>query len=138
MPQLAVREIYLTKALRSGAASPTTLSIIFGDFNTTSPVGWTSPPNLPDYSTDDGVGAWVASTFGELTAIAHDGYSRCGFHEGTPGRSRPSTTFWWTSHLHNPEGRQLRRDETRPTSLLNVTYKIIATLHNSHLAQALP
>ena len=32
----------------------------------------------------------------------------------------------------------VRRDETRPITLLNVTYKFIATLCNSHLSQALP
>ncbi len=40
--------------------------------------------NLPDYSTDDGIGTLIASIFGEFTAIAYDGCSRYGYHEGTP------------------------------------------------------
>ncbi len=75
---LAVRKLYVARAFQPKASTPHTLSIVLGDFSTLVPGDHLLDlsTNLPDYFADDGIGTWIAATFGEHTAIAYYGHSR--------------------------------------------------------------
>ena len=76
---------FLAKAFNTRASTPSTLTAVMGDFNTVFPGDHRLDlsTNVPDYNIDDGVGSWLAASFGDFAALACDGYSRCGFQNRT-------------------------------------------------------
>ncbi len=73
------RKHSLEVVLRVRASSPQTLSVVLGDFNVTFQGDHRSDlqRNVNDFA-DDLIGAWIMRTFGEISAIGYEGYSRCG------------------------------------------------------------